>query len=137
MSSSRSLRRSNRGRAPALGSPRCTASSNRAAERFCSTASPAPAPRSASSSQSSSAVLRAPALVHRLTALHTAAKVLFMSGYTDDVLAPHHFAVRSVAFLPKTFTAASLVKKVREVLDAPGGDLLTASAEPAGARPLT
>jgi PAS domain S-box-containing protein len=81
--------------------------------------------------------LSGPALVHRLTARHTAAKVLFMSGYTDDVLAPHHFADRSVAFLPKPFTPAILVKKVRDVLDAPGGDLLTASVEPAGARPLT
>jgi len=81
--------------------------------------------------------LSGPALVHRLTARHTGAKVLFMSGYTDDVLAPHHFADRSVAFLPKPFTPAILVKKVRDVLDAPGGDLLTATAEPAGARPLT
>jgi DNA-binding NtrC family response regulator len=69
--------------------------------------------------------LSGPALVHRLTARHTEAKVLFMSGYTADVLAPHHLSDRSVAFLPKPFTPVILVKKVREVLDAPCG-LLTA-----------
>src|SRR4029077_3785276 len=64
--------------------------------------------------------LSGPALVERLTARHTEARVLFMSGYTDDVLAPHHFADRSAAFLSKPFTPAVLVKKVRDVLDAPG-----------------
>jgi DNA-binding NtrC family response regulator len=80
--------------------------------------------------------LSGPALVHRLTARHTEAKVLFMSGYTDDVLAPHHFADRSAAFLSKPFTPAVLVKKVRDVLDAPG-ELVSASAPAAGGRPLT
>jgi two-component system cell cycle sensor histidine kinase/response regulator CckA len=80
--------------------------------------------------------LSGPALVHRLTARHTEAKVLFMSGYTDDVLAPHHFADRSAAFLSKPFTPAVLVKKVRDVLDAPG-EPLSASTPPASGRPLT
>ena len=80
--------------------------------------------------------LSGPALVHRLTKRHTEAKVLFMSGYTDDVLAPHHFADRSAAFLSKPFTPAVLVKKVRDVLDAPG-ELLAGSAPAAGGRPLT
>jgi len=80
--------------------------------------------------------LSGPALVHRLTARHAEAKVLFMSGYTDDVLAPHHFADRSAAFLSKPFTPAVLVKKVRDVLDAPG-DLVSAYAPAAGGRPLT
>jgi two-component system, cell cycle sensor histidine kinase and response regulator CckA len=78
--------------------------------------------------------LSGPALVDRLTARHREARVLFMSGYTADVLAPHHFTDRSAAFLPKPFTPAILVKKVRDVLDAPC-DLPTASAAPAtGAR---
>jgi PAS domain S-box-containing protein len=80
--------------------------------------------------------LSGPALVDRLTARHTEAKVLFMSGYTADVLAPHHFSDRSVAFLPKPFTPVILVKKVREVLNDRGG-LLTATAPPAGGRTLT
>jgi PAS domain S-box-containing protein len=80
--------------------------------------------------------LSGPALVHRLTKRHTEAKVLFMSGYTDDVLAPHHFADRSAAFLSKPFTPAVLVKKVRDVLDAPS-ELLGANAATPGGRPLT
>ena len=80
--------------------------------------------------------LSGPALVQRLTARHTEAKVLFMSGYTADVLAPHHFSDRNVAFLAKPFTPVILVKKVREVLDARGG-LLPASAPQAGSRTLT
>ena len=80
--------------------------------------------------------LSGPALVHRLTKRHTEAKVLFMSGYTDDVLAPHHFADRSAAFMSKPFTPAVLVRKVRGVLDA-SGELLAASAPAAGGRPLT
>jgi len=80
--------------------------------------------------------LSGPALVHRLAARHTGAKVLFMSGYTDDVLAPHHFADRNVAFLSKPFTPAILVKKVRDVLDAPN-ELLTLTAAPAGSRSMT
>jgi PAS domain S-box-containing protein len=79
--------------------------------------------------------LSGPALVQRLTARHTEAKVLFMSGYTADVLAPHHFSDRRVAFLPKPFTPVILVKKVREVLDDCGG-LLTATP-PANNRTLT
>jgi PAS domain S-box-containing protein len=73
--------------------------------------------------------LSGPALVQRLVARHSQARVLFMSGYTHDVLAPHHFADRNVAFLPKPFTPAILVKKVREVLDAPG-DVLTVGGPP-------
>jgi PAS domain S-box-containing protein len=79
--------------------------------------------------------LSGPALVHRLTARHTEAKILFMSGYTADVLAPHHFTDRNVAFLSKPFTPAILVKKVRDVLDAPAN--LLAAAVPPGSRTLT
>ena len=57
------------------------------------------------------------------------------AAYTADVLAPHHFSDRSVAFLPKPFTPVILVKKVREVLDGPCG-LLTATP-PANNRTLT
>jgi len=59
-----------------------------------------------------------------------------MSGYTDDVLAPHHFADRSAAFLSKPFTPAVLVKKVRDVLDAPG-EFVSPSPPAAVGRPLT
>jgi CheY-like chemotaxis protein len=45
-------------------------------------------------------------------------RMLFTSGYTDDRVAPHGDAAGDVAFLPKPFTQALLLRKVREVLDA-------------------
>jgi two-component system cell cycle sensor histidine kinase/response regulator CckA len=45
-------------------------------------------------------------------------KVLFTSGYTDDAIAPYGVLDPGVAFLPKPFTAATLIGKVRELLDA-------------------
>jgi CheY-like chemotaxis protein len=43
--------------------------------------------------------------------------VLFMSGYTDDVIARHGIAHDDVAFLPKPFTAHALLHLVRDTLD--------------------
>ena len=44
-------------------------------------------------------------------------KVLYVSGYTDDIIAPHGVLDRGVCFLPKPFTLQSLAQKVRSVLD--------------------
>jgi len=46
-------------------------------------------------------------------------KVLFTSGYTDEAIAQYGVLDPGVAFLPKPFTAATLIGKVREMLDAP------------------
>jgi CheY-like chemotaxis protein len=43
-------------------------------------------------------------------------KVLFMSGYTADVIAQRGVLDRSVAFLHKPFSPVQLAAKVREVL---------------------
>jgi two-component system cell cycle sensor histidine kinase/response regulator CckA len=53
----------------------------------------------------------------RVLQLHPEAKVLFMSGYTDDAII--HFGVleTGTAFLQKPFTLDALARKVREVLD--------------------
>ncbi len=44
-------------------------------------------------------------------------RVLFMSGYTDNVVAHHGLLDDHAPFIPKPFTPYSLTAKVREVLD--------------------
>jgi PAS domain S-box-containing protein len=56
-------------------------------------------------------------LAEWLLARHPDARVLFMSGYPDEVLTPHGLALVDTAFLHKPFTPTILVERVREVLD--------------------
>jgi len=44
-------------------------------------------------------------------------KILFTSGYTDDVIAQHGVLEQGISFLPKPYTPASLTRKVRAILD--------------------
>ena len=44
-------------------------------------------------------------------------KVLYMSGYTDDVIVRHGMLDEGMPFLGKPFTVVDLTRKVREVLD--------------------
>jgi CheY-like chemotaxis protein len=46
-------------------------------------------------------------------------KVLYVSGYTDDVLNDHAAVTAELRFLEKPFTPESLCRKIREVLDEP------------------
>jgi PAS domain S-box-containing protein len=58
-------------------------------------------------------------LVKRLTDKHPHLRVLYMSGYTDNVITSGGVLEPGLAFLQKPFTPALLANKVREVLDAP------------------
>ena len=53
-------------------------------------------------------------------------KVLYMSGYTSDVIMHHGVLEEGLAFLQKPFTPVALTAKVREVLD--GSSPMAASA---------
>jgi two-component system cell cycle sensor histidine kinase/response regulator CckA len=56
-------------------------------------------------------------LVDRIRWLDPEVKVLFVSGYTDNVILRHGIMEGEVDFLEKPFTADLLARKVREVLD--------------------
>jgi CheY-like chemotaxis protein len=58
-------------------------------------------------------------LAERLKALQPSLKVLYISGYTDDMLAHHGVLESNVYLLQKPFAPDELAKKLREVLDAP------------------
>ena len=57
-------------------------------------------------------------LAHALREKKPGLKVLFMSGYTDDMLAGHGVLARETQLIQKPFTADMLGKKLRDVLDA-------------------
>jgi CheY-like chemotaxis protein len=48
---------------------------------------------------------------------HPAIKILFMSGYTSDIIAHQGILAEGVHFLQKPFSKEQLAHKVREVLD--------------------
>jgi len=56
-------------------------------------------------------------LAERVKAKHPQVKVLFMSGYTSNVMLNHGVNGETLAFVEKPFTPATLARKVREVLD--------------------
>jgi len=51
-------------------------------------------------------------------------KILFTSGYTDDAIAHHGVLDPTIAFLSKPYFLSTLVRKVRELLDAPSNATL-------------
>jgi two-component system cell cycle sensor histidine kinase/response regulator CckA len=59
-------------------------------------------------------------LAVRLKSVRPRLKVLYISGYTDDMLAHHGVLESDVFLLQKPFAPDALARKLREVLDAPG-----------------
>jgi two-component system cell cycle sensor histidine kinase/response regulator CckA len=57
-------------------------------------------------------------LVRKLTSKYPHLRVLYMSGYSDDIISTDGVLDSGLAFLQKPFTPAALAQKVREVLDA-------------------
>lgn len=55
-------------------------------------------------------------LYRQIASLRPDMKVLYMSGYTDDVIAHHGVLDGQIEFLQKPFTVDGLVRKVREML---------------------
>jgi len=60
-------------------------------------------------------------LVERLIPLRPEMRVLYMSGYSDEAIVHHGVLKPGTAFLQKPFTTESLMRKLREVLDAKKG----------------
>src|SRR5271166_1265395 len=56
-------------------------------------------------------------LAARISAQRRGIRVLYMSGYTDNVITSGGMLERGLAFLQKPFSPAALVEKVREVLN--------------------
>jgi len=56
-------------------------------------------------------------LAQNLLSLYPRIRLLFMSGYTDDVIAHHGVLDEGVHFIQKPFSLPALAIKVREVLD--------------------
>jgi signal transduction histidine kinase len=60
--------------------------------------------------------LSGPELVLRVNASHPEIKVLYMSGYTGELIAEHEGLHRSIDLLEKPFTRAALLKSVHSAL---------------------
>jgi len=69
-------------------------------------------------------------LAEVLLARQPSLRVLFISGYAEDVLVSNVGLVPGAAFLSKPFKPKALVTKVREVLDSSSG------REPRSSRPI-
>jgi PAS domain S-box-containing protein len=57
-------------------------------------------------------------LAHKLREINPKLKILFMSGYTDDMIAGHGVLAGETQLIQKPFTAEALGRKLRSVLDA-------------------
>jgi YesN/AraC family two-component response regulator len=59
-------------------------------------------------------------LANRISAISHGIKILFMSGYTADVIAERGILEKNVAFMVKPFTRVELARKVFSILEKHG-----------------
>ncbi|HET9933408.1 MAG TPA: PAS domain S-box protein [Polyangiaceae bacterium] len=62
--------------------------------------------------------MNGPQLAQIVASLRPSMRILFMSGYAEDRMLPHGLVAHAFSLLEKPFTSSSLVRKVRETLDA-------------------
>lgn len=60
-------------------------------------------------------------LAEQLSGLRSELKILYMSGYTDDAIVRHGLWDEKLHVIQKPFDSATVLRKVREVLDSPDG----------------
>jgi len=58
-----------------------------------------------------------PELIETLLSKHRGVKVLFMSGYTDNIIVKHGFLGDEGHFIQKPFNSTQLIQKIRIILD--------------------
>ncbi len=56
-------------------------------------------------------------LAEKMKTLHPETAVLFMSGYTDDIIARHGVLEENMNFIEKPFTPSTLAVKIRELIE--------------------
>ena len=56
-------------------------------------------------------------LARKISQINPEIKILFTSGYTEDVIAPHGVLDRGIHFIGKPYKPNQLASKIREVLD--------------------
>jgi PAS domain S-box-containing protein len=61
--------------------------------------------------------MKGPEVFSKITAYHPETKVLFMSGYSDDIIARQGVLQKGIHFIQKPFTVEALLDKVDQVLN--------------------
>jgi two-component system, cell cycle sensor histidine kinase and response regulator CckA len=56
-------------------------------------------------------------LAERMAKIRPEVKILYTSGYTDDIILHHGVLEEGVQFISKPFSSSNLIRKVRELLD--------------------
>jgi PAS domain S-box-containing protein len=61
--------------------------------------------------------MKGPEVADRIRSRHPEARVLYMSGYADDVIARHGILMEGIQFIQKPFTVDGLLRKIDDVLN--------------------